>query len=70
MHHNTERVQLKEYHANDTRRKEKKYKIFMRTPNRKRPLRRERCRWEKNIKMDVNRIRGSVSRQGLPGGLQ
>jgi hypothetical protein len=29
------------------------FRIMMRKPERKRPLRRPRCRWEDNIKMDL-----------------
>jgi len=32
------------------------YRILMRKPERKGPLRRPRCRWENNIRMDLREI--------------
>jgi hypothetical protein len=60
----------KKSHATDTHREEQKYKIFTYKPKKKRLLGRERCRWEDNIKIDVKRMRGSDSSQGLLGGLK
>jgi hypothetical protein len=33
------------------------YRILVGKPHRKRPLRRQRCRWVDNIKMDLREIR-------------
>jgi hypothetical protein len=36
------------------------YQIFVGKPERKRPLRRPRCRWEDNIRMDLREIEWEV----------
>jgi hypothetical protein len=33
------------------------YRVLVRKPERKRPLARSRCRWEDNIKMDIQEVR-------------
>jgi hypothetical protein len=34
------------------------HRVLVGTPERKRPLRRPRCRWEDNIKMDLEEVGG------------
>jgi hypothetical protein len=44
-------------HVARTREERKLYKVLVREPEGKKPLRRPRCKWEEGIKMDLRETR-------------